>query len=74
MTAWQLLATILRVVGWMCVVPGLFFAAGGVRTVVSGRIDERSRSARALKFGLPLLGVGIALVFGGTWLANWAVR
>jgi hypothetical protein len=74
MTAWQLMATIVRVVGWACLLPGLFYAAGGVRTIVSGRIDERNRSARALKWGLPLLGIGIALVFGGTWLSNWSVQ
>lgn len=74
MTTWQVLAAVVRIVGWLCVVPGLFFAANGVRTVVSGRIDERNSSARALRLGLPLLAVGVALVFGGTWLANWAVR
>jgi hypothetical protein len=74
MTAWQVIAAIVRIVGWICVVPGLFFAANGVRTVVSGRIDERKSSARALRLGLPLLVIGVALVFGGTWLANWAVQ
>jgi len=74
MTAWQVLATLMRVAGWVCVVPGLFFAANGVRTVVSGRIDERKSSARALRLGLPLLVVGVGLVFGGTWLAGWAGR
>lgn len=74
MSAWQVLATLVRVVGWVCVLPGLFFAANGVRTVVSGRLDERKSSARALRLGLSLLVVGIMLVCGGTWLANWAVR
>jgi hypothetical protein len=74
MTAVQVIAAILRIVGWVCVVPGLFLAASGVRTVVSGRIDERKRSASALRWGLPLLVVGVVLLFGGTWLANWAVR
>jgi hypothetical protein len=41
---------------------------------VSGRIDERQSSARALRWGLPLLVIGVVLVFGGTWLANWAVH
>jgi succinate dehydrogenase/fumarate reductase cytochrome b subunit len=74
MTAWQMVAAIVRIVGWVCVVPGLFFAANGVRTVVSGRIDERKSSRRALRIGLPLLTLGLILVFGGTWLANWAVQ
>lgn len=74
MTAWQVLASLVRIVGWACVLPALFFAASGVRTVVSGRIDERKSSARALRLAIPLLAIGVALVFGGTWLANWAVR
>jgi hypothetical protein len=74
MTVWQVVAVVVRIVGLVCVVPGLFLAAGGVRTVVSGRIDERKRSANALRFGLPLLVVGVLLLFGGSWLADWAVR
>jgi hypothetical protein len=74
MTAWQILAAVVRLAGILCVLPGLFFAANGVRTVVSGRIDERSSSARALRIGLPLLIIGVLLLFGGTWLANWAGR
>ena len=72
MTIWEVVALGMRLVGWVCLIPGLFFAANGVRTVVSGRIDERKSSARALRFGLPLLAVGVGLLFGGTWLANWA--
>jgi hypothetical protein len=74
MTAWQLVAVLMRLVGLVCLLPGLFFAAGGVRTVVSGRIDERKKSANALRWGLPLLVIGVLLLFGGTWLANWAVQ
>lgn len=74
MTFWEVVAVVVRLVGLVCVVPGLFLAAGGVRTVVSGRIDERKRSAHAMRWGLPLLVIGVAMVFGGTWLANWAVR
>ena len=72
MTLWEVAAVVVRFVGLVCVVPGLFLAASGVRTVVSGRIDERKRSANALRWGLPLLVVGVVLLFGGTWLANWA--
>jgi hypothetical protein len=74
MTVWQVVAVVMRLVGLVCVLPGLFFAAGGVRTVVSGRIDERKKSASALRVGLPLLVIGVVLLFGGTWLANWAVK
>jgi hypothetical protein len=72
MTLWEVVAVVVRLVGLVCLVPGLFLAAGGVRTIVSGRIDERKRSAGALRWGLPLLVVGVVLLFGGTWLANWA--
>jgi hypothetical protein len=74
MTAWQVVAMLVRLVGLVCLLPGLFLAAGGVRTVVSGRIDERKKSANALRLGLPLLVIGVLLLFGGTWLANWAVK
>ncbi len=72
MTLWEVVAVVVRLVGLVCLVPGLFLAAGGVRTIVSGRIDERKRSGRALRWGLPLLVAGVFLLFGGTWLANWA--
>jgi hypothetical protein len=74
MSAWQMVAVVMRLAGLSCVLPGLFFAANGVRMVVSGRIDERKSSAGALQRGLPLLLVGVLLLFGGSWLANWACR
>lgn len=70
MTAIEALANVLRLIGLILVVPGLWFAANGMRVVVSGRIDERKRSARTLKRGLPLLVAGLVLLFGGSWLAN----
>jgi hypothetical protein len=51
---------------------GLWWTAGGMRVVVSGRIDERRRSASSLKCGVPVLIVGLVLLVGGSWLANWA--
>ena len=39
-----------------------------MRVVVSGRIDERNRAAKSLKSGLPLLIVGLILLFFGSWL------
>jgi hypothetical protein len=68
----ELLANVVRLIGLVIVVPGLWFLAGGLRVVVSGRIDERRRSAKLLKLGLPLLVAGLLLLFGGTWLAGWA--
>jgi hypothetical protein len=59
-----------RIVGLLLVLPGLWLSAGGLRVVVSGRIDERRRSARSLKIGLPLLAIGLMLLFSGSWLAN----
>ncbi len=66
----QVLGNVLRLVGLFLTVSGLWFSAGGLRVVVSGRIDERKRSAKSLKLSLPLLVVGLLLLFGGTWLAN----
>jgi hypothetical protein len=74
MTAWEFVAVVVRLVGLACILPGLFLAANGVRTVVSGRIDEKRSSARALRLGLPLLVVGVLLLVGGTFLANWATQ
>ena len=72
MTALEAAANVCRLVGLILVIPGLWRLAGGLRVVVSGRIDERRRSAYSLKIGLPLLIVGLLLIFGGTLLANWA--
>jgi len=71
-TSLELLASVVRFVGLVVVLPGLWFAAGGMRVVVSGRIDERRRSLNSLKLGVPLVVLGIVLLFGGSWLANWA--
>jgi hypothetical protein len=43
-----------------------------MRVVVSGRIDERRKSSKSLKHGLPLLVAGLILFVGGTWLVKWA--
>ena len=72
MSSLEAFANVLRIVGLILVIPGLWWLAGGMRVVVSGRIDERRRSASALKLGLPLLIVSLLLIFGGTWLVNWA--
>ena len=67
----QTLARLIPWCGLLLTLIGLWFSAGGMRTVVSGRIDERKRSAGALKRGLPLVVVGLAMLFGGFWLVNW---
>ena len=72
MTPLEVLGNLVRVIGLLLTISGLWFSAGGLRVVVSGRIDERRRSAGSLKFGVPLLVVGLVLLFGGTWLVNWA--
>jgi hypothetical protein len=67
-----MLGNVVRFTGLLAAFVGLWFSAGGMRVVVSGRIDERRKSAGALKRGLPLLGLGLVLLFGGTWLVRWA--
>ena len=68
----EAVANVVRFLGLAVTSVGLWFSAGGLRVVVSGRIDERRRSANSLKWGLPLLAIGIVLLVGGTWLANSA--
>jgi hypothetical protein len=70
--AWEVIANIFRFAGLIVLLPGLWMSATGLRVVVSGRIDERRRSGNSLKLGLPLVVAGLLLLFGGTWLANWA--
>lgn len=72
MTVLEVVANLLRFIGLFTTVAGLWFSASGMRVVVSGRIDERRRSAKSLKVGLPLLVAGLVLLFGGTWLAGRA--
>jgi hypothetical protein len=71
-TVLEFVANIARVVGVVMTLVGLWRSVGGLRVVVSGRIDERRQSASSFRRGLPLLAVGLLLLFGGTWLANWA--
>jgi hypothetical protein len=58
----------LRLAGFVLTVWGLWKSVGGMRVVVSGRIDERNRAANSLKSGLPLLIIGLILLFFGSWL------
>jgi hypothetical protein len=71
-TALETLANALRFAGLLVTIAGLWFSATGMRVVVSGRIDERRKSASSLKCGLPLLISGIVVLVLGTLLAKWA--
>jgi hypothetical protein len=68
----RVLGYALSLIGFLSAVFGLWSVAGGLRVVVSGRMDEREQSAKSIKIGVPFAVVGIALLFGGIWLANWA--
>jgi hypothetical protein len=68
----ETIANILRLGGLVVSVVGLWYLAGGMRVVVSGRIDERQRSSNSLKVGMPLLLTGLCLLSFGIWLAKWA--
>ncbi len=72
MTSLEVLGNVLRFAGLLVTIVGLWFTAGGMRVVVSGRIDERRRSALSLKKALLLLVLGLALLFAGTWLLTSA--
>jgi uncharacterized membrane protein len=63
-------ATVVRIVGLVLILYGLWKSAGGMRVVVSGRIDERNRASDSLKIGLPLLVLGLAVELLGMWLAS----
>ena len=70
MTLVELVGNVLRFAGLVATIVGLWFLAGGVRVVVSGRLDERRQSAMSLKKSLVLLVVGVVLLVFGTWLVN----
>lgn len=65
-----LISILLRLAGLTIIVIGLWFSVGGVRMIVSGRLDERNEAEKSLKLGLPLLGAGIALLAFGLWMEN----
>ena len=70
MTILEVLGNLLRFAGLLVTIVGLWLSANGMRVVVSGRIDERRKSAGTLKQGLPLLSLGLLMLFGGSWLAG----
>jgi hypothetical protein len=67
----RILGGILLLVGGLMTVFGLWSVAGGLRVVVSGRIDERKQSGKAAKIGIPFAVVGVVLLFVGIWFSNW---
>ncbi len=67
-------ATVLRLVGLVLIVYGLWYSAGGMRVVVSGRIDERKRASESLKIGLPLVVLGLAVEFFGDVVGQLGAR
>jgi hypothetical protein len=70
----ETIANIVRFVGLAIAIAGLWYSASGMRIIVSGRLDERRRSTRSLKFGLPLVAVGVLLLIGSFWLTNGVHR
>jgi|SoiMethySBSTD1v2_1073268.scaffolds.fasta_scaffold341460_2 hypothetical protein len=72
MTALRLFGDLLLVVGVVSGVFGLWCAVGGLRVVVSNRTDERQSGSRSAKFAVSFILAGLALTFGGLWLADWA--
>lgn len=71
MNALHALGYLLCVIGAMSTVFGLWGVAGGLRVIVSGRVDERRQSSKAARFGVPFAVGGIVLLFVGIWLAEW---
>jgi hypothetical protein len=63
-------AGLLRLVGLLLAFVGLWYSVGGLRVVVSGRIDERRRSANSLKRGLPMLIAGLLLLRTSFWIGR----
>jgi hypothetical protein len=63
-----LVSIVLRLAGLTLIIFGLWFSTGGLRMIVSGRIDERQEAEKSLKLGLPLLAGGIGLLLFGIWM------
>jgi hypothetical protein len=72
MNALKYLGDVLLVAGVMSGVFGLWCAMGGLRVVISNRVDEQRRAGKSAIFAVFFILVGLALSFGGLWLAGWA--
>lgn len=64
----ELIAILLRLAGLTMIVFGLWYSTGGVRLIVSGRIDERNEARQSLRLGVPILVGGIVVLMFGFWL------
>jgi hypothetical protein len=64
----EAVANLVRIVGLSIAFVGLWFSAAGLRVVVSGRMDERRKSANSLKRGLPLVVAGLLLLVVASWI------
>ena len=72
---WRRSPTLCGSSGWCSSCLGCGMSAGGMRVVVSGRIDERNRSSKSLKIGLPLLAAGVCcLLFRRCGWPAWGMR
>jgi hypothetical protein len=72
MIALRVLGYVLAAIGVCAAAFGLWSVAGGLRVIVSGRLDERSRSGKIAKIGIPFAVGGVVLLFIGIYVANWA--
>jgi hypothetical protein len=72
MNALRLLGEAMLAVGAMSAMFGLWCAVGGLRVVVSSRVDEKRQGSRSARFAVLYIVAGLILSFGGLWLAGWA--
>jgi uncharacterized membrane protein HdeD (DUF308 family) len=72
MNAIRIVGELLLAVGVLSALFGLWCAAGGLRVVVSNRMDEKKESGRSARFSVLYIVAGLILSFGGLWLAAWA--
>ncbi len=72
MNALRVVGELLLAVGLMSAAFGLWCAAGGLRVVVSNRMDEQKASGKSARFAVLYIVAGLVLTFGGMWLAGWA--
>jgi hypothetical protein len=72
MNAIRIVGEALLGVGVLSAIFGLWCAVGGLRAVVSNRIDEKSQGSRSARYAVLFIVAGLILTFGGLWLAGWA--
>jgi uncharacterized membrane protein YiaA len=72
MNALRVLGELLLAGGVLSAAFGLWCAAGGLRVVVSNRMDEQKQSGKSARFAVLYIVLGLVLAFVGLWLAGWA--